>query len=112
MAGPKMTIQTQLVLHALLEHPTRELYGLEICNAAGLASGTIHPILARLERLGWLESRWEDIDPVEEGRPQRRYYRLSPDGADQARHAIANARTSINRLPGFRPDLASGGGVA
>ena len=34
-------------------------------------------ILARLERCGWLESRWEDIEPAEEGRPRRRY-RLSP----------------------------------
>ncbi|HEX6074135.1 MAG TPA: helix-turn-helix transcriptional regulator [Micromonosporaceae bacterium] len=107
-----MTIPTQLVLRALLEHPTREMYGLEICQAAGLASGTIHPILARLEGLGWLESRWEDIDPVKEGRPKRRYYRLSRDGAERARYALANARTSINRLPGFRPGLAPNGGAA
>src|SRR5262249_62109536 len=97
MAGPKMTIPTQLVLRALLEHPTRELYGLEICSAAGLASGTIHPILARLERLGWLESRWEDINPVEEGRPKRRYYRPAPRGAAQPRAALAPPRTPHTR---------------
>jgi PadR family transcriptional regulator, regulatory protein PadR len=115
MAGPKMTLQTQLVLRALLEHPTRELYGLEICAAAGLASGTIHPILARLEGLGWLGSRWEDINPATEGRPKRRYYRLSPDGAEHARHALATARTPLSRfLSGLHPgpDLASGGGAA
>jgi hypothetical protein len=61
--GPRMTIPTQLVLRALLEDPTRELYGVEIGAAAGLPSGTVHPILARLEGLRWLESRWEDIDP-------------------------------------------------
>ena len=109
--APRMTIPTQLVLKALLEHPTREMYGLEICQAAGLASGTIHPILARLEGLGWLESRWEEIDPAKEGRPKRRYYQLSPDGAEQARHALANARTSVNRLPGLRPGLAANGGA-
>jgi PadR family transcriptional regulator PadR len=112
MAVPKMTIPTQLVLRALLEHPTREMYGLEICGAAGLASGTIHPILARLERLGWLGSRWEDIDPVKEGRPKRRYYRLSEDGAERAQHALATARTSINRIPRLRPGLAPSGGPA
>jgi len=112
MTPPRMTIPVQLVLRALLEHPTRELYGLEICQAAGLASGTIHPILARLEGLGWLESRWEDIDPVKEGRPKRRYYRLSPDGAEQARYALANARTPISRVPGFHPGLAPNGGAA
>jgi DNA-binding PadR family transcriptional regulator len=97
---------------AFLEHPTREMYGLEICGSAGLASGTIHPILARLEGLGWVESTWEDIDPVKEGRPRRRYYRLSPDGAEHARHALATARTPLSRLPGFRPGVATLGGGA
>lgn len=97
-----MTLQTQLVLRVLLEEPTRELYGLQISQAAGLATGTIHPILARLKGLGWLESRWEEIDPVKEGRPKRRYYRLSPDSAERARHALATARTPVNQLlPGL-----------
>lgn len=107
-----MTIPTQFVLRALLEHPTRELYGLEICAAAGLASGTIHPILARLEGLGWVESTWENIDPAKEGRPRRRYYRLNPHGAEQARHALATAHTPISRLPGFNPGVAATGGAA
>ncbi|GAA3081819.1 hypothetical protein [Streptosporangium carneum] len=42
-----MTIPTQLALCAFLDDPTREMYGLEICAAAGPASGAIHPILAR-----------------------------------------------------------------
>jgi hypothetical protein len=65
---PRMTIPTQLVLRALLADPSRELYGVEIGAAAGLPSGTVHPILARLETVGWLESRWEEIDPRVEGR--------------------------------------------
>jgi DNA-binding PadR family transcriptional regulator len=88
----RMTIPSQLVLQVLLENPERELYGLEIGSAAGLASGTVHPLLARLERHGWLESRWEDIDPSTAGRPARRYYRLTPHGAEQARAALARAR--------------------
>jgi PadR family transcriptional regulator PadR len=112
MPGPKMTIQTQLVLRALLENPTHEMYGLQICEAAGLASGTIHPILARLEKLGWLDSRWEDVDPVVEGRPRRRYYQLSTDGAECARHALASARTPIVRMPGIAPNPVYGGGPA
>ena len=58
-----MTIPTQLVLRALLADPSKELYGVEIGQTAGLPSGTVHPILARLETVGWLESRWEEIDP-------------------------------------------------
>lgn len=84
-----MTLATQLVLGVLLADPTQDHYGLALGGAAGLPSGTIHPILARLEGLGWVESSWEDIDPRVEGRPARRYYRLSAAGADSARAALA-----------------------
>jgi PadR family transcriptional regulator len=94
-----MTIPTQLVLRALLEEPTRELYGVEIGATAGLPSGTVHPILARLEGVGWVQSRWEAIDPRTEGRPPRRYYRLTATGAQSARDALARAyRPSAMRL--------------
>ena len=97
-SGPRMTLPTQLVLRALLAEPTQEMYGLQICRAAGLPSGTIHPILARLEGLGWLESRWEDVSPQEEGRPRRRYYYWSKDGAERARVALAQATTSVSTI--------------
>jgi DNA-binding PadR family transcriptional regulator len=103
-----MTIPTQLVLSALLSDPTREMYGLQICAAAGLPSGTIHPILGRLEHeFGWLSSRWENIEPEAEGRPRRRYYRLTEDGAERARIAIAQAATSIATI-GLRSRPAGG----
>ncbi len=105
--GPRMTITVQLVLRAMLAEPTQEMYGLEICTAAGLPSGTIHPVLARLEGLGWLESRWEDAVPAEEGRPRRRYYKLTEDGAERARIALAQATTSLATL-GLHPRPAGG----
>jgi DNA-binding PadR family transcriptional regulator len=86
-----MTIPTQLVLETLLDDPQREFYGLEIGEAAGLRSGTVHPILARLEGYGWLASRWEDVDPSSEGRPPRRYYKLTAAGVQAARAALARA---------------------
>jgi PadR family transcriptional regulator, regulatory protein PadR len=98
-----MTIPTQLVLRALLAAPGRELYGIEIGDGAGLPSGTVHPILARLEGLRWVESRWEDIDPKVEGRPARRYYRLTTDGAEQARLALASAYRSPRASVSPRP---------
>ena len=101
-AGPRMTIPTQLVLRAMLEDPTRELYGLEIGVAAGLPSGTVHPILARLEGLSWLESRWEQIDASVEGRPARRYYRLTAAGVESARSALARAYRP-SRMPRLGP---------
>ena len=89
-----MTTTTQLVLQLLLADPTRERYGLEVGHKTGLPSGTYHPILARLEGCGWLESRWEHADPHEEHRPRRRYYRLTSDGVVQARQALAHASLS------------------
>lgn len=88
------------VIRAMLEEPTREMYGLEICKAAGLPSGTLHPVLARLEGWGLLESSWEKIKeegnkPVMGGRPRRRYYRFSPGGAERARTALEKAHIPV-----------------
>lgn len=93
-----MTQTTQAVLRALLEDPAKDLYGLEICGATGLPSGTVHPILARFEALGWLDSAWEQVDPREQGRPRRRYYRLNAKGISLARDALARAYESRSRI--------------
>jgi len=95
--GPRLTIQVQLVLRALLHNPADEMYGLEIAKQAGLPSGTIYPILARLEAAGWLTSGWEDIDESREQRRRRRYYRLTGSGASHARRALA--RTKLLLFP-------------
>jgi len=47
-------------------------------------------------------SRWEEIDPRAEGRPARRYYRLTADGVESARTALALAYRPA-RAPRFRP---------
>jgi DNA-binding PadR family transcriptional regulator len=103
--------QTLLVLRALLDAPDFGMYGLQICQAAGLASGTIHPILARLEGNGFLNSTWEDVDPHEVGRPQRRYYSLSKDGAEFARAELAAAQTRLSPLQKLLPGISFHGGL-
>jgi PadR family transcriptional regulator PadR len=104
-----MTLQVQLVLGALLADPAAERYGLQLCADTGLPSGTIYPIMARLERLGWVESSWEAPSRhVAEGRPRRRYYRLSGDGVGHARAALARARGSGRRI---QADLVTGTGI-
>jgi DNA-binding MarR family transcriptional regulator len=99
----RMTLPTQFVLRAFLADPQAQLYGVEIGEAAGLPSGTVHPILARLEGLRWVQSRWEDIDPKVEGRPARRYYRLTAAGAQAARTALAESYQSKRRVRIPRP---------
>jgi PadR family transcriptional regulator, regulatory protein PadR len=97
------------VLRELLADPNRARYGLEICAAAGLPSGTIHPILARLERVGWLERFWEDVDPHEKGRPRRRYYRLNPNGIAEAQAALDRANAQARALRNLRSGTVGSG---
>lgn len=108
MKRPRMTQPTQQVLRELLDDPTAEKYGLEICKAVSLAPGTVHPILYKFEDIGWLESRFEEIDPSEVGRPRRRFYRLTPDGAEFARHALARVHKPRRQEARLRPTLAGG----
>lgn len=89
---PRMTLPTQLVLKVFLDDFRREQYGLEVAKQAGLPSGTIYPLLARLEAAGWLESGWENIDESREGRRRRRYYRLTGLGARKARRVLESTK--------------------
>lgn len=76
-----MTRQTLDILAVMSEDPLVERYGLEIAKATGLKSGTMYPSLARLEEAGILASRWEDVDARTVGRPRRRLYSLTAEGA-------------------------------
>ncbi|NRQ30597.1 PadR family transcriptional regulator [Nonomuraea sp. NN258] len=105
-----MTMTTQAVLRVLLTDPDRARYGLELCDLAGMPSGTVYPILARLEQVGWVESRWEDPEThVDAKRPRRRYYRVTSDGAERGREAIAQAyRARRQQVPAWLPGPAGG----
>ena len=86
-----MTFPTALVLQALSRgfH-----YGFDIMDATGLPSGTVYPILRRLDREALLESSWEDpVDAQKEQRPPRRYYAITKDGARMLADAAARYHT-------------------
>ncbi|WP_250037488.1 PadR family transcriptional regulator [Paractinoplanes maris] len=100
MGGPRITASVLKVLAGLLAEPGAQRYGLELMQETGLPSGTLYPILARLERAGWVESRWEQIDPAAEGRPSRRYYVLTADGAVAARREVALMGQQMSRATG------------
>lgn len=80
-----MTLATQRVLTTMLEHVT-EMYGLQVCRATDLASGTVKPILDRLAHYGWATVRPEPGSPRELGRPLRRYYQLTEIGIAEAQN--------------------------
>ena len=95
---PRITGPTLKVLAALLSSPRDELSGAEIGRASKLASGTLYPILLRLEGAGWLQSRWEREDPSELGRPRRRFYRATALGAKKAKAAVKDLQPAFGRL--------------
>ncbi|MFM2287827.1 MAG: putative signal peptide protein [Pseudomonadota bacterium] len=85
----RMSLQTLRVLEAFLEESGEELAGADVQKRGHMASGTLYPILLRLESAGWLQSRWENIDPSHAGRPRRRLYRMTPSGLRRASEVFA-----------------------
>jgi PadR family transcriptional regulator PadR len=76
-------------------------YGLDIMDRTGLASGTVYPTLGRLERRGYVRARWEAESVARsEGRPRRRYYRLTGAGESALRSAIREYDELLGGLPG------------
>jgi len=69
------------VLKIFLEDPAKPRYGFEIMQRARLQSGSLYPMLARLERAGWLTGNRETIDPRMAGRPSRRHYTITGEAA-------------------------------
>ncbi|HEX5929440.1 MAG TPA: helix-turn-helix transcriptional regulator [Solirubrobacterales bacterium] len=70
------------------------------------AHGTLYKALGRLEQLGLLASRWEDASAAE-GRPRRRLYELTGEGARVAERAVAEgAGGAARRSPRVAPEPA------
>jgi PadR family transcriptional regulator, regulatory protein PadR len=78
-----------------LAHAMREHTG----SRALTGHGTLYKALGRLEEFGLLASRWEDV--AAEGRPRRRLYELTGQGARVAEQAPAGERAAS------RPRIAS-----
>lgn len=76
------------LLREMYDDLDREHYGLNLARAAGLGTAALYNSLARLERKGWVVSRWEDVDPTQVGRPARKYYRLTQQGVEGYRATL------------------------
>jgi DNA-binding PadR family transcriptional regulator len=62
-------------------------------DATGLPSGTVYPILRRLDREGLLTSTWEKQATAQrEQRPPRRYYEITGAGATMLAEAVGRYR--------------------
>ena len=80
----RLSSQTLIVLRIFLGLAPKPLSGAMIAREASIGSGTLYPILGRLERVGWLAAEWEQIDPEEAARPRQRFYHLTALGANCA----------------------------
>ena len=98
-----VTLPTTLVLQALARG---HHHGFDVMDATGLPSGTVYPMLRRLEREGLVRAAWEDaLVAQREQRPPRRYYELTAAG--EAALAAGRSRfrmpKDVPRARGFRP---------
>jgi PadR family transcriptional regulator PadR len=77
------------VLRFLLTSAAAAHSGADIAKHTRASSGTLYPLLARLESAGWATSEWEAVEPAKVGRPRRRFYKLTALGRTKARQALA-----------------------
>jgi len=85
----KLTGPLERVLRAFLADPAKPRYGYDLMKASGLPSGTLYPMLGRLQEQGLVSSAWEPAGA--DGRPPRRYYQLTGEGIETGRHELARA---------------------
>lgn len=75
-------------------------YGFDIMDVTGLPSGTVYPALRRMEGARLVKSAWErESDAASEGRPARKYYEVTPRGAEALGEALARYRRMERLLP-------------
>jgi PadR family transcriptional regulator, regulatory protein PadR len=92
-----MTGPLERVLGAFLADPAAPRYGYDLMNAARLPSGTLYPLLARLERQKLVVSAWET--PQQDGQRPRKYYQLTGEGIRIARLELAQASSRRQGAP-------------
>ncbi len=95
---PRMTAPTLKVLGALFSSDCGELSGADMARVTKLASGTLYPILLRLEKAGWLASRWEAENATVLGRPRRRFYRMTPLGVRNGMAAFNELQPTLGKV--------------
>jgi DNA-binding PadR family transcriptional regulator len=97
LALVKLTGPLERVLRVLIADPAAPHYGYDLMKTTRLPSGTLYPMLARLQEEGLVESQWENQRPDPGGRPPRKYYRLTAEGARAARLELAAVSTPPGR---------------
>jgi PadR family transcriptional regulator PadR len=90
----KLTGPLERVLTVMIADPSAPHYGYDLMKAAKLKSGTLYPMLARLQQDGLVNAEWEAPRQDAAGRPPRKYYQLTAEGLRVARLELAQAASS------------------
>lgn len=100
----RLSQETLALLERFVTRPRDWRYGYELSRDTGLKSGTLYPILMRLEKYSLLEARWV---VGESGVPPRHTYRLTASGLEFARAKLAEAGARrLLQQPGFNMERA------
>jgi PadR family transcriptional regulator PadR len=91
-----LSLHAWTLLEFLAEMSGEWGYGYEIIRFSGLQSGTLYPLLIRLEAKGLLQAKWQP--PISPGRPPRHAYRLTAAGRALVRNNEVAQRRSPRRL--------------
>lgn len=104
-SGP-LSYNATLVLQAIVRGFG---YGFDIMRATGLPSGTVYPLLRRLEAGGMVRSEWEQkAEAHGEGRPARRNYQPTAIGETALAEALPRIRAQRRLLDEVWGDGESG----
>jgi PadR family transcriptional regulator PadR len=88
------------VLRVFLADVSAPRYGYDLMKAARLPSGTLYPMLARLQDEGLVAAQWEQQREDAAGRPPRKFYQLTGEGVQVARLELAQgAARRTSRRP-------------
>ena len=101
-----LTLTEESILNALI---FRERYGLEIMDAIAQASqgkkkigfSSLYPNLRKLEKRGFVTSRWGDETPEENTGARRRYYKITGSGSA----AVKQKQEFLTALQNLKPAL-------
>jgi PadR family transcriptional regulator, regulatory protein PadR len=99
MSRPRALSPKALSVVAALAASDDWRHGYDLMAQAGVKSGTLYPLLMRLEAQGLLQARW--VDAPQPGRPPRHVYRLTKAGRDwlaSLAEPLAAPREASSRL--------------
>jgi PadR family transcriptional regulator, regulatory protein PadR len=99
MEEVRVTLAVAQVLGEFIQDASRPRYGYDLMQATGFPSGKLYPILQRLARAGVLVVEQDRAQPVAPGRPARRMYRLTTDGAVLAQRELGKLQRQFIPRP-------------